>query len=488
MNATRKVLAFAVLATALYLNPAAAAAPGAPTDQCFTCHEDEAQARAYKSDIHFLRGVTCAGCHGGDATSDDQNSAMSTARGYRGKIGRKDVVALCAQCHGAADSPWRTRFQLANVVDSLTASVHGEALRNNDRGPQCVSCHGVHNILAVDDPASPVHPLHVVKICSGCHGDARYMRDFNPRLPVDQYEKYVTSVHGQRNATGDPKPATCVSCHSNHLVLRVKDPRSPVYATRIPGTCSKCHSDPKYMASYHIPTNQYEGYRRSQHGIALLEKSDLNAPACNSCHGNHSATPPGAAAMVALCGNCHQANAELFEGSVHRVAFEKKGLAGCVGCHGNHYIASPTDSLVSFSAGSPCVKCHTDSPSDPKAAQIRHLRAILDSLSLGKSEAERSLERAARLGMDVSDAQYTLKDVHQALVQARVAVHSFRVADIATVAQPGIKVIGDAKTAGEEAVHEYHFRRQGLVVSTLIVTVVAILLYLKIKDMEKHPK
>lgn len=487
MNAKRRLGALAVLATALHLGVAAGAAPavGAPVDQCFNCHEDEAQAKAYRSDIHYLRGVTCAGCHGGDATSDDQETAMSRARGYRGKLARKDIVAVCGQCHGAADTPWRKRFRLTNVVDSLTASVHGEALRGNERGPQCVSCHGVHDIVAVADPASPVHPLRVVRTCSGCHGDARYMRDFNPRLPVDQYEKYVTSVHGQRNARGDARPATCVSCHSNHLVLKAKDPRSPVYATRIPGTCAKCHSDAKYMASYGIPTDQFDGYRRSPHGVALLEKSDLNAPACNSCHGNHGATPPGAAAVVGLCGNCHQSNAELFEASIHRVAFEKKGIAGCVGCHGNHGIVTPTDSLITFAAGSPCVKCHTDDASDPKAGDIHHLRALLDSLSAGKADAEAALERAERLGMDVSDAKYTLKDAHQALVQARVAIHSFKVADIAAVARPGIRVTGEARAAGEAAVKEYHFRRQGLVVSTLIVTVVAILLYLKIRDMER---
>jgi hypothetical protein len=485
MNATRSLLALAVLATALAALPADAARPAPGTDQCLSCHEDEAQAKAYRNDIHFQRGVTCAGCHGGDATSDDQDTAMSAARGFRGKIAKKDIVALCGQCHGAADTYWRREFRLTNVVDSLRASVHGEALRGNDRGPQCVSCHGVHNIAAVDDPASLVHPSRVAKTCAGCHSDSRYMRDFNPRLPVDQYDKYLTSEHGKLNAKGDPKPATCVSCHSNHLVLRVKDPRSPVYATRIPVTCSHCHSDAKYMASYRIPTDQFEKYRRSAHGIALMEKSDLNAPACNSCHGNHGAMPPDPSAIVAVCGNCHQSNAELFEASVHRDAFRKQNIAGCVGCHGNHFIASPSDSLVAFGPGAPCAKCHRDDASDRSAGDIRHLRALLDSLSVGKKDAEAALFRAEQLGMDVSDAKYALKDAHQALVQSRVAIHSFRVADLAAVARPGIGIIVGAKAAGEEAVHEFHFRRRGLAISTLIVTVVAVLLFLKILEMER---
>lgn len=482
MNAKRNLLAVALLLPALALTPV----PAAPAvDRCLACHEDEPQGKAYLNDIHYQRGITCAGCHGGDPASDDAETAMSRARGFRGKLGKQDIVAVCGQCHGGADTPWRKRFGLANAVDSLAASVHGEALRGNPRGPQCVSCHGVHGIVPVTSPASPVHPTRVGKTCAGCHSDARYMREFNPGLPVDQYEKYVTSVHGQLNAKGDPKPATCVSCHSNHLVLKVKDPRSPVYATRIPGTCAKCHADAKYMARYRIPTSQYDDYRRSQHGIALLERSDLNAPACNACHGNHAAIPPGPASIVAVCGNCHQSNSELFNGSAHRAAFEKKGVAGCVGCHGNHFIDSPSDTLVAFSAASPCAKCHQDAAADPKAADIRRLKALVDSLSLGRADAEAALDRAERLGMDVSDAKYELKAAHQALVQARVAIHSFRVADVEKVARPGIEVIAVSKAAGEDAVREYHFRRQGLAVSTLIVTALVLLLYLKVKQIDR---
>lgn len=487
MNRTWSLPALAVLAAAFCAGPGHAAIPSAD-EQCLACHQDEPEAKSFRSDIHFQRGVGCAGCHGGDPKSDDKDAAMSRASGFRGKVGKKDIVALCGQCHGAADTHWRRQFRLTNVVDSLAASVHGEALRGNERGPQCVSCHGVHGIVPVSDPASPVHPSRIARTCGGCHGDARYMRDFNPRLPVDQYEKYLTSEHGVRNARGDTKTATCVSCHSNHLVLKVKDPRSPVYATRIPATCAGCHSDAKYMAPYRIPTDQYEAYRRSAHGVALLEKSDLNAPACNSCHGNHAAMPPGAASVVAVCGNCHQSNAELFDGSVHRAAFEKQDLAGCVGCHGNHFIASPTDSMVSFATGSPCAKCHRDEPSDRTAGDIRHLRALLDSLSVGKTGAEAALHRAEQLGMDVSDARYELKDAHQALVQSRVAIHSFRVADLAAVARPGIAIIASARTVGEAAIHEYHFRRRGLAISTLIVTVLAVLLYLKLRQIERGQK
>jgi len=441
---------------------------------------------AYAHDVHFARGVGCADCHGGDPTSDDLEVAMSKSHGFLGKIRKPDIPQVCGRCHGSSAGAFKQRFKLSNVADSLAAGAHGEALRVNEKGPQCVSCHGVHDIAAVSDPRSPVHPTQVVRTCAQCHSDASYMREFNPSLPVDQYAKYLTSQHGKLNSAGDPKPATCVSCHSNHLVRKVKDPRSPVYATNIPQTCAGCHANPKYMAGYNIPTDQFSEYKKSRHGVALLEKSDLNAPACNSCHGNHAAMPPGPAAVVAVCGNCHQANEELFEKSAHKDIFAKQNLSGCVVCHGNHGIVAPSDALVSLDAPSPCSKCHTSGDSDKSVPAILRIRSLLDSLQTGKEYTEKLLDRAQQLGMDVSDAAYELKGANQALVQSRVAIHSFKVAELEAVVRPGLEVLASTRKAGAEAIHEYHFRRQGLAVSTLIVTMLALLLYLKIRQMEKE--
>ena len=490
MSALRTIrpllLALAALALSAATATRALAAPAA-NDQCYSCHKDgdTPQALLWPKDVHYQAGLTCADCHGGDPALDEKETGMARTKGYLGKFKKSDIPVICGKCHGAGSSDFKHRFKLNDVADSLMAGVHGEALRQNEKGPQCVSCHGVHNITRVSDPASPVSTGRVVKTCASCHSDAKYMRDFNPRLPVDQYEKYLTSVHGEKNAQGDPKPATCVSCHSNHMVLRVKDPRSPVYATRVPETCAKCHANAAYMAQYHIPTNQYALYRKSRHGIALLEKSDLNAPACNSCHSNHGAAPPGAMSVVSVCGNCHQANAELFLKSPHAAPFAKEKLAACVVCHGNHGVQSPTDSLVSMVAPAPCAKCHKADGSDKAAPEILHMRALLDSLSHGQVRADSMMDRAEQKGMDVSDAKYDLKDVHQALVQSRVAIHSFKVAELADAIHPGIAVLAETEKAATEAVHDYYFRRQGLAVSTLIVTFVVVLLWLKIREIER---
>ncbi len=495
MRAARAVPALLV---ALLLGASMALAQGgadstaarSPKNTCLVCHLelDSPEAAAFRTDIHYARGLTCADCHGGDPSSDDQDESMSKARGFIGVPMKQDIPRLCGKCHGPAGSELKTRFKLDDVLTAFRGSIHGRALQSSPAGPQCVSCHGVHNIARVDQPRSPVHPGKVVDTCARCHANASYMRDFNPTLPVDQREKYLTSVHGKRHAAGDWKVATCVSCHSNHLILDAKDPRAPVYPANVPSTCAHCHANERTMAGYGIPTTQYRDYKQSVHGVALLKKADLNAPACNSCHGNHGAAPPGAASVIAVCGQCHQANEELYEKSAHRPVFERGKLPGCVVCHGNHLVHPPSDETVSFSATSPCGKCHRNNGTDKAAPGIVRIRGLLDSLNVGQKDAEGVLSRAENLGMDVSDARYSLKDVHQAEIQSRVAIHTFQAKDVEEAARPGITLVAQAHKAGLDAIQEYRFRRTGLGISTLIVTCVVILLYLKIRAIERRQR
>ena len=93
------------------------------------------------------------------------------------------------------------------------------------------------------------------------------------------------------------------------------------------------------MAEFKIPTDQYTKYKKSVHAKALYDRQDLSAPTCNDCHGNHGAAPPGIASVANVCGQCHARQAELFQASVHKAAFDNKGLGECITCHSNHDIA-----------------------------------------------------------------------------------------------------------------------------------------------------
>ncbi len=456
-------------------------------DQCLTCHLQlgSPEAENFRTDIHKQAGLTCASCHGGNAASDDMEVAMNPANGYIGIPKPSAIPDMCGKCHGPEGSS-NSNISLHDVLSDFKAGVHGRAWTESPNGPQCVSCHGVHNILPTGNENSAVFPTNVVKTCTKCHGDPAYMKQFNPSLAVDQYEKYLTSVHGKQNAKGDLKAATCVNCHSNHLIYPVQDPRSPVYATNIPMTCAKCHADPDYMKQYKIPTDQFANYQKSVHGIALLKNSDLSAPACNSCHGNHGAAPPGISSTANVCGVCHQANTDLFDNSPHKEAFDAMGLAACVECHGNHLVLKPSDEMIGLDTNSMCGKCHGSS--DSAAKVILGTKEVLKKLTSGQEEAKQQLSKAEQLGMDVTEAKYLLKDVNQSLIESRVKVHSFALPPVEESARSGIKIVYQAKQAAQNAIQEYYFRRKGLGISTLILTFCVILLYLKIKRIEQNQK
>jgi len=42
-------------------------------DECLNCHDalGEEPSHLYKNDIHYQKGISCSGCHGGDNKTDD---------------------------------------------------------------------------------------------------------------------------------------------------------------------------------------------------------------------------------------------------------------------------------------------------------------------------------------------------------------------------------------------------------------------------------
>jgi hypothetical protein len=243
----------------------------------------------------------------------------------------------CVTCHGALDETLRTAWP---------QDVHAQV------GLGCESCHGGDPSSALADDAEAAMSaargyrgapgrLEVPASCGGCHSDATYMKRFDPQLRVDQLAEYRTSVHGQRNAAGDPVPATCVDCHGVHGIRPVDAPDSPVHARNVPATCARCHGDPATMGPYRASTTAFDEYRGSVHADALLRREDLAAPACNDCHGNHGAAPPGVGSVANVCGQCHAREARLFRDSFKKDLFDALGVGECSVCHGTHAIAHP---------------------------------------------------------------------------------------------------------------------------------------------------
>jgi predicted CXXCH cytochrome family protein len=220
------------------------------------------------------------------------------------------------------------------------------------------------------------------------------------------------------------------------------------------------------------------------HGIALLEKNDPGAPACNNCHGNHGATPPGVESISKVCGTCHALNAELFSFSPHKKAFDEKNYPECETCHGNHEIVTATNKLLGVDKNAVCIKCHTDQNSTGyKSAKM--MRQLIDSLDNTKSSAMVLINNAEQKGMDVTEAKFKLRDINQIKLEARTQIHSFDPAKFKEVVGKGLVISSDATADAKGAIHEYSFRRVGLGISVFLISLLAFGLFLYIRKIEK---
>ncbi len=383
-------------------------------NSCLTCHtENENLPEDFKKyDIHLSVGLTCADCHGGDPTSDDDAVAMSKKKGFIGVPSKKDIPKLCGKCHS----------------------------------------------------------------------DIRFMRKYNPRMETDQVSQYYTSVHGMQLKKGNTDVAACTDCHTAHAILPPSDPRSTVYAVNVPETCNKCHGNKKLAKKYGLDPNVYNDFKASVHGKDLLEKKDTGAPACNDCHGNHGAVPPGVKSIELVCGECHVNNMNFFVNSKMGKAWQELGYHGCVECHSNHKIIKPKDDFVGTSDKSFCMKCHDEGDDGYNVAKSIHQNLTrLDTLI---KEAKVKLAEVRQKGMDDLDISYSLKEAHQAIVQSRTEVHTFDSTKVKKKIKPGIQAAKKAILKANSELKEYTFRRNGYAAATLVFLVFIVLFYLKIRKKE----
>lgn len=382
----------------------------------------------------------------------------------------------CIACHAELEG------KQSDPVKKFDSDIHRQA------GLGCADCHGGDAGDESMDAMSRAKGFRgtptkaqTPDFCARCHSDIAYMHRFNPKMRADQLSQYLTSVHGKRLKQSDSKVAACVDCHSVHDILPAKDTRSPVHPTNVASTCGRCHADAAHMKGYKIPTDQVERYQKSVHA-ELLASGDTSAPTCATCHGNHGATPPGVSSVANVCGTCHVFFMQLFEKSPHQEAFAKMGLPGCVQCHSNHEIVKPSDDWVGVSSTAVCVTCHA--AGDKGYASAQKMAGDLAKVKTFLGRAEEILGTAERSGMEVSSPKVDLANAHEALIKARVNVHSFDDAEVQKQTDQGVEISQKAYQAGVAALSERDVRRKGLGVSLIFIVLAISGLYWKIRQME----
>ena len=372
--------------------------------------------------------------------------------------------------------------------DFIKEDVHLKA------GLSCSGCHGgdmANNDM--DEAMSPEKGFvgvpsksEIPRFCGKCHSNIAFMREYQPRIPTDQVNQYYTSVHGQKLKQGDSKVADCTSCHTSHGIFSAKDSRSTVYALNVPNTCNTCHSDSEYMKEYDLPTNQFNEYSKSVHGIALLENQDIGAPACNDCHGNHGAMPPGISSISHVCGTCHVNNMQYFTSSKMSQVFEQENLHACEECHGNHNVEKAFDEMIGTNDKSVCINCHDEGDKGFEVASDIH-NQLLQVTSAYDSANTKRIE-VQRIGMDDVEIGFLLQEGHQSLIQARTLVHTFDAEKVGSKSSEGLQKIQSAIQLADQEIHEFDVRRSGFGIATFFITILIVALYFKIREIESKQK
>jgi Cytochrome c3 len=316
----RTILASGLLLISLQAMSAGAEPPPAakPTSSCIVCHS-ELEGEAKKpvlgavNDIHFIKGLGCESCHGGNpaAGADGDFEAAHDASkkfGFKGKPKRLDVPVFCGTCH--ADAGFMKRFNPQMRVDQLAeyrTSMHGKQNAiGDDKVAICTDCHGVHGIRAVKDPASSVYTTHVAETCARCHTNTALMHTY--KLPSNQFADYKTSVHARAlYEKGDTSAPSCKNCHGNHGAV-------PPGVESVANVCGSCHGREATL------------FRETE---AKKKISLINCIQCAICHGNHAVQPPNdemvGVGPKSTCTSCHPPGVPTHE-KVREMAAALEGL------------------------------------------------------------------------------------------------------------------------------------------------------------------
>ena len=326
-----------------------------------------------------LKDADCLACHS-DATLTkdvdgkpislfvDENKLKHSIHGsmFSCVDCHKDVKSLvhettpqkvtCAQCH-------------ADAQEAYSHSTHAIARKTGSPAAGCQDCHGgAHEVMAADDPKSPINHENIPYTCGRCHGQKFLMESRGES--AQPFISYQESVHGRATEKGSQKAAVCTDCHSAHEILAANNAKSSIYKFNVPATCGKCHTD--------IDNT----FMQSIHGQAIA-RGNAQAPVCTDCHGIHSikshADPnsPSAEQNVSrdTCARCHEGvrlsqefgvpgnRVNSYFDSYHGLAAEGGSVvaANCSSCHGVHNIlqsSDPHSTINRANLGTTCGKCH----------------------------------------------------------------------------------------------------------------------------------
>jgi len=200
--------------------------------------------------------------------------------------------------------------------------------------------------------------------------------------------------------------------------------------------------------------------------------------------------PPKVSSISQVCRTCHSQNGTFFDGSKHKQVFETHRWPECEKCHGKHEIAKATDALISDAPDGLCGSCHAENAKDnPECnATARYFRSSLTDL-VGTSQRLRPVaEELAERGLDAEPVQASIEELSEAIVQTRSRVHTFDRGGFDQGAKLGREAITKTEALVQVARNEQRYRRTGLLVSIGLMSFLAVVMGLKIRELSRRRK
>jgi hypothetical protein len=415
--------------------------------------------------------VDCHGVHGILAPSSPDSPVYPT-----------HVAKTCAKCH--ADAKYMAGYTLADgralPTDQYAQwrrSVHASALldKGDFSAPTCNDCHGNHG-------AVPPGVESVAFVCGQCHGrEADLFRGSQKHAGFRDHNEYLEGNAACADCHEESEPASrvtdvhqfteCATCHGNHAIV---SPRITMLAPLPETPCAFCHEP----GPGGIPVPEAPGVLEHYHKV----RDTLVASA-------KAAGLSGTDLFDRLVDEARQLPFHALEAEPgtrelrpeFKRLFEKFRL-------GKTYFTyrDPVSGKEVRQSVVRCNHCHGGSSEGSGALVARQFLQGLHQVTASTARAERITLRARRGGVSTRGGQEEIDHAVDAQIQMQVLVHSFQGGPDSPFGRKQAEGLADADRAleaGQAALGELRFRREGLAASLGIILLVLVALALKIRSL-----